>query len=331
MEEQKIEQENLPKMAICYDFDKTLSPDDMQAFTLIPSFGIKTETFWNKSNQRAKDHLMDKNLSWMYELILQSTYNNGARTREYFQSVGAEVPLYDGVEKWFDRINEYALNRRIKVEHYIISSGLKEIIEGSSIAGNFRRIYASSYLYDQNGVAIWPAQAINYTNKTQYIFRIAKGILEEWDERVNESMSASNLAIPYENIVYIGDSETDIPCMRLVKNKNGYAIGVFDPNQNQRKKVYQLYNDERIDFYAPAIYTQGSELDKYVKQIITEISAREAMKAAQANLAGPAKAYWMYEQLEGMLAEPGFVAQKDRKGMRNFQRSLRKEIDRNID
>lgn len=331
MEKNNMEKNKMPKMAICYDFDKTLSPKDMQAFTLIPSFGIKTETFWNKSNQRAKEHLMDKNLSWMYELILQSTYNNGPRTKEYFRSVGAKVALYDGVEEWFDRINEYAFNQGIKVEHYIISSGLKEIIEGSSIAGKFRRIYASSYLYDRNGVAIWPAQAVNYTNKTQYIFRIAKGILEEWDEKVNESMSASKLAIPYENIVYIGDSETDIPCMRLVKNKHGYAIGVFDQKENRKKKVYQLYNDERIDFYAPAVYTPDSELDKYMKQIINEISAREAMKAVKEKLAEPARAYWMYEQLEEMLAEPGFVAQKDRRGMRDFQQSLRKEIDGNID
>lgn len=331
MEEQKKELEKRPKMAICYDFDKTLSPDDMQSFTLIPSFGLEKEKFWEESNQLAKANLMDRNLAWMYELLRYSTFMGKPFSREYLRSIGANVSLYNGVKTWFDRVTAYAAARGIVVEHYIISSGLKEIIEGSEIADKFKRIYASSYYYDTNGVAIWPAQAINYTNKTQYIFRIAKGILEEWDERVNESMSVSNLAIPYENIVYIGDSETDIPCMRLVKNKNGYAIGVFDPNQNQRKKVYQLYNDERIDFYAPAIYTQGSELDKYVKQIITEISAREAMKAAQANLAGPAKAYWMYEQLEEMLAEPGFVAPKDRKGMRNFQRSLKKKIDGNID
>ena len=252
--------ENRPRMAICYDFDKTLSPDDMQTFTLIPSFGIDKDKFWAETDAFARENSMESNLSWMFMLVRYSRFLGKSLKREYFRAIGAQVELYRGVTDWFARTTAYAAQRGIELEHYIISSGLKEIIEGSAIAKNFKRIYASSYLYTTDGVAEWPAQAINYTNKTQFIFRIAKGFLEEYDERVNDSMPEENLRIPYENIVYIGDSATDIPCMRLVKSKGGYSVGVYDPEKNNRAKVYKLYNDNRLNFYAPADYTERSNL-----------------------------------------------------------------------
>lgn len=282
-----------PKIAICYDFDKTLSPDDMQTFTLIPSFGIDKSEFWDASNNLARENRMDNNLAWMFELIKYSKFNSKSLRKEYFREIGADVKLYKGVEDWFDRITKYAANKGIRLEHYIISSGLKEIIEGSKIASKFERIYASSFLYNTDGVAEWPAQAINYTNKTQYIFRIAKGVLEEYDEKVNESMSDEQLRIPYTNIVYIGDSATDIPCMRLVKSKGGYSIGVFDPDKDNRSKVYQLFNDGRLNFYAPADYSARSQLTKYIKQIICDISAKEQIKTEQMILKQPAEMFKM--------------------------------------
>ena len=301
--EEFMEQMELrPKMAICYDFDRTLSPDDMQTFSLIPSFGIDPEEFWRGSDAMAREHRMDKNLAWMYELIKYSKFKGKSLRREYFKEVGAKVPLYKGVEGWFEHINEYAQSRGIDVEHYIISSGLKEIIEGNPIAGNFKRIYASSYLYSADGIAEWPAQAVNYTNKTQFIFRIAKGYLEEYDERVNDSMPDSRRRIPYDNIVYIGDSATDIPCMRLVKSRGGYSIGVFDPETKNKKKVYQLFNDGRLNFYAPANYTESSALTKYMRQIIDEISARERQKAEMRLLERPAEAYKRKQTMQKLLA-----------------------------
>jgi phosphoserine phosphatase len=289
-----------PKIAICYDFDKTLSPDDMQTFTLIPSFGMKSEDFWRESDQLAKDHLMEKNLAWMFKLIEHSKANGLSINKDYFHQIGAEVELYNGVDTWFDRMNAYADSKGIELEHYIISSGLKEIIEGSSIAHHFKRIYASSYLYSESGDAQWPAQAINYTNKTQFIFRIAKGFLEEHDERVNDSVQAKY--IPYENLVYIGDSATDIPCMRLVKSKGGYSIGVFDPEKNIRKKVYQLFGDGRINLYAPADYSEGSDISRLMIRIIDEIAAREAIKAEQRILKADTDAYKSYCSMSAMAA-----------------------------
>ena len=299
MEQPKITR---PKIAICYDFDKTLSPDDMQTFTLIPSFGMRSEDFWKESDQIARDNLMDKNLAWMYKLIQHSKAKNLSIRKEYFREIGAEVALYRGVSTWFDRMNAYAESKGIELEHYIISSGLKEIIEGSSIAHYFKRIYASSYLYSPEGDAQWPAQAINYTNKTQFIFRIAKGFMEEYDERVNDSMKEKTMYIPYENFVYIGDSATDIPCMRLVKSKGGYSIGVFDPEKNNRSKVYQLYTDGRINLYAPADYSPDSELSRLMEKIIDQIAAREAIKAEQQTLSTEADIYRRYCTMSSVAA-----------------------------
>ena len=325
------EEKRLARMAICYDFDKT-SPDDMQTFTLIPSFGMKKEEFWEESNKLAKDNLMDNNLAWMFQLLQYSRAKRLPIRKSYFHDIGAEVPLYKGVEKWFARINECARKRGIEVEHYIISSGLKEIIEGSKIAPEFKRVYASSYLYSPDGVAEWPAQAINYTNKTQYIFRIAKGCFEEYDERVNDSMSADQLYIPYENIVYIGDSATDIPCMRLVKSKGGFSIGVFDPEKNARKKVYQLYSDGRIDFYAPADYSPKSDISRYMRQIIDTIAARETIKTEQRKLRVNAEAYRVYTQATQLfeVMEKG-IQPKEVKKLRSSLDEMKSHIEGNID
>lgn len=326
------EEKRLTRMAICYDFDKTLSPDDMQTFTLIPSFGMEKEEFWEESNKLAKDNLMDNNLAWMFQLLQYSRAKRLPIRKSYFHDIGAEVPLYKGVEKWFGRINEYARKRGIEVEHYIISSGLKEIIEGSKIAPEFKRVYASSYLYSPDGVAEWPAQAINYTNKTQYIFRIAKGCFEEYDERVNDSMSADQLYIPYENIVYIGDSATDIPCMRLVKSKGGFSIGVFDPEKNARKKVYQLYSDGRIDFYAPADYSSKSDISRYMRQIIDTIAARETIKTEQRGLRVNAEAYRVYTQTSQLfeMIETS-IQPKEVKKLRSSLDEMKNHIEGNID
>lgn len=291
-----------PKIAICYDFDKTLSPDDMQTFTLIPSFGMQSEEFWKESDQLAKENLMEKNLAWMFKLLEHSKARNLSIRKEYFYQAGSEVELYNGVDTWFDRMNRYAESRGVELEHYIISSGLKEIIEGSSIARHFKRIYASSYLYSPEGDAQWPAQAINYTNKTQFIFRIAKGFFEEYDERVNDSMKEKTMYIPYDNFVYIGDSATDIPCMRLVKSKGGYSIGVFDPEKNIRNKVYQLYSDGRINLYAPADYSEGSQLCRLMEKIIDEIATREAIKAEQQLLSTQAEIYKRYCTMSSVAA-----------------------------
>ena len=268
---------NQSRMAICYDFDRTLCPDDMQAFTFIPSVGMDADTFWAESNQTARMNRMDRNLAWMKKMIDEATRTGRSIRREAFEALGRDVKLYPGVESWFERVNGYGRRRGIEVEHYVISSGLREIIQGSAIARHLSRIYASSFLYDAQGSAVWPTQVVNYTNKTQFIFRIAKGVFDENDDAVNRTMNADDLYVPYPNMVYIGDSATDIPSMRVVKNKGGFAIGVYDPAADQRRTVYDLFEDRRIDFFAPADYRPGKPLYRMVSKIIDLAAARAAL------------------------------------------------------
>ena len=317
-----------PKMAICYDFDKTLSPDDMQTFTLIPSFGINKSEFWDESNDLAKRNLMDNNLAWMFELIKYSKFKGKSLKKEYFKEIGADVKLYKGVDGWFKRTRDFAAKLGIELEHYIISSGLKEIIEGSKIASEFERIYASSYLYNTDGVAEWPAQAINYTNKTQYIFRIAKGIFEEYDDRVNDSMKDSELYIPYENIVYIGDSATDIPCMRLVKSRGGYSIGVYDPEKQIKDNVYKLYADGRLSFYTAADYSLKAELMTFMKKIIDDIDAKENIKTEQNILNIDASIYNMLSTIQDIPQKVGIpITKNEQLKIKKWSSELKSYLD----
>lgn len=179
MEFKRKYKEDLPVLAICYDFDKTLSPDDMQAQGYIQSVGYDVDQFWKESNALAWENGMDSNLAYMYKMVREAE-GNFVLNKKALEQYGEKVKLFPGVTGWFQRIRQYGKEHQVIVEHYIISSGLKEMIEGTKIAreGAFEKIYASSFLFNERGVAVWPAQAINYTNKTQFLFRIEKGVLD---------------------------------------------------------------------------------------------------------------------------------------------------------
>ena len=271
--------EDRPVLAICYDFDKTLSPDDMQAQGYIQSVGYDVQKFWDESNDLAKANDMDNNLAYMWKMV-QESEGRMVFNKEKLAEYGARVKLFDGVEDWFARIRAYGKTRNVIVEHYIISSGLKEMIEGTKMAraGAFEKIYASSFYFNDRGVAKWPAQVINYTSKTQFLFRIEKGVLDINDPGVNAYFSPEEIRVPFRNMVYIGDSDTDIPCMKLVNTYGGHSIGVYDPATQNKKKVYKMMHDKRIRYYAPADYTERSELDLLVKAIIDKTAANEILE-----------------------------------------------------
>ena len=271
------EKESRPVLAICYDFDKTLSPYDMQAQGYIQSVGFDVQRFWEESNAVAVANDMDSNLAYMLKMV-QEAEGNLVLTRKALAEYGARVQLFAGVEEWFGRIRQYGKDHGVIVEHYIISSGLKEMIEGTKIADEFEKIYASSFYYNERGVAKWPAQAINYTTKTQLLFRIEKGVLDINDPAVNNYFPPERLRIPFRNMVYIGDSDTDIPCMKLVNVNGGYAIGVYDPDSNDQEKVQRMIRENRIKYYAPADYTEDSGLDRLIKQIIRKTEANEKLE-----------------------------------------------------
>ncbi len=269
-----------PVLAICYDFDKTLSPDNMQAQGYIQSVGYNVQQFWQESNAMAARNDMDNNLAYMFKMV-QEAEGKVIFNREKLAEYGSKVKLYDGVEEWFERIRAYGATHGVIVEHYIISSGLKEMIEGTAMARNgaFEKIYASSFYYNEKGVAIWPAQVINYTSKTQFLFRIEKGILDINDPAVNDYFPPDELRVPFRNMVYIGDSDTDIPCMKLVNAYGGHSIGVYDPQTQDKKNVIKMMRDKRIKYFAPADYTVKSELDGLVKAIIEKTVAYEALES----------------------------------------------------
>lgn len=272
--------EDRPVVAICYDFDKTLSPDDMQAQGYIQSVGYDVADFWIESNGLAQDNDMDQNLAYMYKMI-EKARGRVLFTQKNLRDYGSKVSLFPGVEDWFQRIRAYGADHGVIVEHYIISSGLREMIEGTSVArsGAFKRIYASSFYYDRDGVACWPAQVVNYTNKTQFLFRIEKGVLDINDPCVNDSFSPEEMRVPFRNMIYIGDSDTDIPCMKLVTAYGGHSIGVYNADTGDKAKVYKMMRDGRVRYYAPADYSEGTELDTLVKAILRRTAANEELES----------------------------------------------------
>ena len=278
-------------LAICYDFDKTLSPTDMQAQGYIQSVGYDVNEFWEKTDALAFANDMDSNLAYMY-VMMEEARGRLIFNREKLEEYGSRVQLFPGVEDWFERVNGYGKEKGISVEHYIISSGLKEMIDGTAIAkkGVFKKVYASSFFYDERGVAIWPAQVVNYTNKTQYLFRISKGVLDVNDNKVNDFFLPEDMHVPFRNMVYIGDSDTDIPCMKLVNSYGGHSIGVYHPETKNKERVLKMLRDNRVRYIAPADYTDGSELDGLLKAIIDKTASYEVLETKHVNDMYEAKA-----------------------------------------
>ena len=263
------------KIAILYDFDKTLSTTDMQEYDFIKNLGITPAEFWGDTGKLTDENEMDRILSYMYMMMKKCKEKNIPLTEKYLNDCGKNIQLYRGVVTWFDRINQYAKEVGAVVEHYIISSGITEIIEGTDIAKFFKKVYGCKFLYDETGEAVWPSVAINYTQKTQYIFRIAKGVLDIRDDD-NLNKAQPDKVIDYHNMIYIGDGLTDIPCMRLIRDKGGKAIALYP--SGGRKRAAQLVEDNRINYVCVADYTPNSTLEKIVKLMIETMHSVEQLK-----------------------------------------------------
>ena len=264
-------------IAIMYDFDKTLCTKDMQEYTFIPNLGINAEKFWSEANLLREDCKMDLVLTYMYLMFKKTVENNTTLKRDYLNLMGRDIELFPGVEEWFSRINKYGEERGMKIEHYIISSGLKEIIEGSKIAKNFKSIFASEFFYNDDGNAVWPKISVNYTNKTQFLSRINKGVLDIYDDiNLNKKMLEKERRISTANMIYIGDGFTDIPCMKLVKDGNGVSIAVYTDKNLESAKT--LLCDGRINYMAKADYSEGSDLDGFIKKTIDTMVTNTELK-----------------------------------------------------
>lgn len=266
------------KIAICYDFDGTLAAGNIQEYDYFPQLGIRPRDFWQEAKSRAQAHEGDEILAYMCLMLEKAKANpdNGVKvTKKAFADYAKKVKLFEGVESWFDRINTYGKDNDLVVEHYIISSGIREMILGTKIAKKFTKIYASAFQYDQHGVANWPILAMSYTTKTQFLFRINKGLPDEWDNReINDFQPREKRPIPFERIIYIGDGATDVPCMRLVKDQGGHSFAVYQPKSKIAKKTAErLLKEDRVHMIASANYCEGKDLDQKVKCVIDKIAA----------------------------------------------------------
>ncbi len=265
-----------PVIALMYDFDKTLCTNDMQNYTFIPSLGISTDDFWGEVNTFSKQNNMDGLLCYMYMMLKKAGARDIPIRREDFVKLGSKIEYFSGVEDWFERMNRYGEERGVQIEHYVISSGLQEIIEGSTIYKNFKKTYACEFLYDINGVAVWPKNVVNFTTKTQFLFRINKGELNiSDDKKLNTYIPMEERRIPFRNMIYIGDGMTDVPCMKLVKQSGGQSIAVF--RRKSKTTASKLLLEDRVNFITEANYSEGKELDLIVKTIIDKMAVVDTL------------------------------------------------------
>lgn len=270
-----------PIVAFLYDFDKTLCTTDMEDYAFIPSLGYTPAEFWAKANGFGRENKMDGLLAYMYTMIRECAAQGIRLNRDYLVRSGEAIELFPGVREWFARITAYGADLGVEVEHYVISSGLSEVIEGSGIAHEFKQIYACEFYYDENGLAAWPKLDVNFTNKTQFVYRINKGILDiARDKELNDSMPDDSKRVPFTNMVYVGDGLSDVPCMKMMRAYGGQAIAVYQ--QSNRAGVEKLLQDGRVDFIFPADYREGTELDKTVHNILRKMAVADALSEKNA-------------------------------------------------
>ena len=269
-------EKQLPIVAFLYDFDKTLCTTDMQDYAFIPSLGMTPSEFWALANGFGRQHRIDGILAYMYTMLRESERKNLPFTRQDLVEKGRSIVLFPGVQDWFRRINEFGRSQGVQVEHYIISSGLREIIEGSSISGEFKEIYASEFYYDETGRPVWPKLAVNFTAKTQFVYRIDKGVLDVSDDKtLNDSMPDDSKRVPFTNMIYMGDGLSDVPCMKMMRAYGGQAIAVYQ--DSNRMGVEDLLAKGRVDFIFKADYSEGTALDLTVKNIIRKMAISDQL------------------------------------------------------
>ena len=271
-------------IALVYDFDGTLSPRPMQEYSFLPQLGIEPKAFWDECTRVAREQGADPLITYMH-LMYKKAREKGLRIdRDDLVRQGADVALFPGVEDWFDEIAAYigirAESAGVELRHYLVSSGLTEIIEGTKIRRHFHNVFASEYWFDAYELP-FPKRVITDTGKTQYLFRINKGI-EDPGESINAHMAEELRPIPFRNMIYFGDGETDVPSMALMRKSGGHAIAVH-PEEKGRgvETCVELFRAGRVDFFAAADYRRGSDLFKrtclLLDRILADIAVQEEM------------------------------------------------------
>jgi hypothetical protein len=282
-------------IALVYDFDGTLSPQPMQEYTVLPKIGVEPSQFWERVNRDARETQSDMMLVYMRHIIEALELGRIDVKRADFAAMASRIEYFPGVPTWFARMNGYVKRRsrgHVKLQHYLISAGQKEILEGVSIRKQFRQIYASEYHFNHHGVATFPKMLVTDTLKTQFLFRINKGI-EDVTESINEHMPEEERPIPFHNMIYVGDGMTDVPSMALTKKSGGHTVAVYDRKRRSgRATCVKLLNAGRADFIAEADYRADSKLSRRVELLLDAIIAgvayrREAFACLRENRGRP--------------------------------------------
>ena len=269
-------------IALVYDFDGTLSPQAMQEYTVLPKIGVEPARFWARVDEEARRTESDKMLVYLRRILEELEEQRVDVKREDFARMASRIKYFPGVPTWFGRMNAYVARRskrKVKLQHYLVSAGQKEILDGVAIRRHFRRIYASEYHFNHHGVATFPKFLVTDTLKTQFLFRINKGV-EDVNESINEHMPEEERPIPFQNIVYVGDGMTDVPSMALTKKNGGHAVAVYPPRGDRGKRAtcMKLLAAGRVDFVAEADYRRASKLSRRVELLLDAIIANIAYR-----------------------------------------------------
>ena len=267
----------LPTIALIYDFDGTLTPGNMQEYGFISSLNKQEDQFWNEVNKFKKQYNLDDDvLAYMYFMIQAAQEHQIPITREDFQKMGQRICFFKGVEAWFQSL-EQRWSPHFQLKHYVISSGLEEMIEGCAIRDVFEKVYACKFIYDEYGKPFWPGRVINFTNKTQYLFRINKGTDDP--QKLNEYLCEQDRPIPFRQMIYFGDGPTDIPCMRLVKEGKGHVFALYGAKKDQptdaslKQEARQLVQDGRADMALEADFSEASALFSATEDVLDLLRA----------------------------------------------------------
>lgn len=266
------------KVALVYDFDDTLSTTYMQDYFLIPELGMKPADFWKVANEWSAENGVDQIMGSMFYFKKTAEEKGYALTKENLKTCGEGIVFFKGVEEWFTRINAYARHLDLDVEHYIISSGYEEIIEGCSIRKYFKDVYGCAFAYGDDGLPVWPARVVNYSGKVQYLSKINKGLGKFDDKAVNEYTPDDKRRIPFSRIIYFGDGMTDIPSMKMVRDHGGFAIAVYKPHSKLKEKAIKLLKDKRVNFALSADYSEGKEIDTVIKTILNKLATERDLE-----------------------------------------------------